>query len=271
MENYGLSVTGAGTLVIGISSSGKTPPVTASIVGVRERGGYGVAVTNTATAPMIADADAFLLIKATRGGWPTQASTACMAALITLAHAIAAARRRGEGSAAGIGAALGALPALMDSTAQAFWTSAQALGQTLAKVDYVQLTGAGPHFAPAAFGSAKLRELAPIHAGAFPLEEYHHYRTQKDGDVMFLIAPDKASRARALETAIVSKGVGGYTIALVPEGETAFDPHVQHVWRLPAVRDDLAPLLYNVPLHLFSYHITKARDAAGLGAPRLGL
>ena len=271
MENYGLGVAGRGTLAIGISSSGKTPPVTASIVGVRHRGGYAVAVTNTATAPMIADADASILINATRGGWPTQASTACMAALIRLAGAIAAARGRGEGSAPGLGAALDAMPDLVDRVAKAFWTPAESLGRELAGVNLVMLAGAGPHFASAAFGSAKLRELAPIHAYAFPLEEYHHYRSQKDGDVMFLIAPDAASRQRALETAIVGKGVGGYTIALVPEGEAAFDAHANHVWHVPAVRDDLAPILYSVPLHVFTYHLTKARDALGLGAPRLGL
>jgi glutamine---fructose-6-phosphate transaminase (isomerizing) len=271
MENYGLGVAGPGTLAICISSSGKTPPVTASLVGVRKRGGYGVAVTNTPTAPMISEADASMLITATRGGWPTQASTACMAALIALGAAIAAARGRGEGAAAGIGAALQALPDTMDAVAKAFWTPAEALATTLAGADLMMLAGAGPHFACAAFGSAKLRELAPIHAYAFPLEEYHHYRTQKEGDVMFLIAPDAASRTRAIETAIVSKGVGGFTIALVPESEAGFASHVNHVWHLPAVRDDLAPLLYSVPLHVFSYHVTKARDALGLGAPRLGV
>jgi glutamine---fructose-6-phosphate transaminase (isomerizing) len=271
MENYGLGVTGAGTLAICISSSGKTPPVTASLVGVRKRGGYGVAVTNTPTAPMIAEADASMLITATRGGWPTQASTACMAALIELAAAVAAARGRGEGEAPGLRAALHALPDRMDAVARTFWTPAAALAKELAGADLMMLAGAGPHFACAAFGSAKLRELAPIHAYAFPLEEYHHYRTQKEGDVMFLIAPDAASRTRAIETAIVSHGVGGFTIALVPEGEPGFAPHVNHVWHLPAVRDDLAPLLYSVPLHVFSYHVTKARDALGLGAPRLGV
>jgi glutamine---fructose-6-phosphate transaminase (isomerizing) len=270
MENYGLGVAGRGTLAIGISSSGKTPPVTASIVGVRARGGYAVAVTNTATAPMIAEADASMLIKATRGGWPTQASTACMAALIELAVAVAAARGRGEGGASGIRADLHALPDRLDGVAKAFWSPAEALGEELARADLMMFAGAGPHFAVAAFGSAKLRELAPIHAYAFPLEEYHHYRTQKEGDVLFLIAPDAASRQRALETAIVGRGIGGRTIVLAPEGETGFDPHVDHVWRLPVIRDDLAPLVYSVPLHLFSYHVTKARDALGLGAPRLG-
>jgi glucosamine 6-phosphate synthetase-like amidotransferase/phosphosugar isomerase protein len=194
-----------------------------------------------------------------------------MAAMIELALAIAAARGRGEGEAKGLRTALHAIPAQMDAVAQSFRARAEALGKELAKVDLMMLAGAGPHFAPAAFGSAKLRELAPIHAYAFPLEEYHHYRTQKQGDVLFLIAPDAASRHRALETAIVGKGVGGHTIALVPEGETAFDPYCAHVWRLPAIRDDLAPLLYSAPLHLFSYHVTKARDALGLGAPRLGV
>jgi glutamine---fructose-6-phosphate transaminase (isomerizing) len=271
LENYGLHTVDDGTLTIGISSSGKTPPVTAGVTGTRARGGYAVAVTNTATAPMIADADASMLIKATRGGWPTQASTACMAALIMLAHAIAAARGRDEGSAAGIGAALAALPEMMDAVSMAYRAPAEALAQELARADLMMLAGAGPHFAPAAFGSAKLRELAPIHAYAFPLEEYHHYRTQKAGDVMFLIAPDAASRQRALETAIVGKGSDGFTIALVPEGERGFDAHVNHVWRLPHVRDDLAPMLYSVPLHVFSYFVTKARDAAGLGAPKLGV
>ena len=63
------------------------------------------------------------------------------------------------------------------------------------------------------------KELAPIHAYSFPLEEYHHYRTQKAGDALFMVAADTASHARALETAIMSRGCEGYCVALVPEGD----------------------------------------------------
>lgn len=269
-EHYGASRVDEGTLVIGISSSGKTAPVTAGLEAVRARGGYAVALSNTADAPMMRDFPAALLVQATRGGWPTQSSTAAMALMVALALAVARARGRSEGDAPGLAADLHALPALMDAVAAGFGERAEALGRELARADLVLLTGAGPHFAPAAFGAAKLKELAPIHAVAFPLEEYHHYRTQKAGDPMFLIAPDAASRRRALETAIVGQSVGGRTIALVPEGETEIARHVAHTWHLPPVRADLAPMLYSVPLHLFSYHVTKARDALGLGAPRLG-
>jgi hypothetical protein len=36
------------------------------------------------------------------------------------------------------------------------------------------------------------------------------------------------------------------------------------------VAAETAPILYSVPLHLFGYHVATARDALGLGAPRLG-
>lgn len=270
LEQYGLDMIDEGTLVIGLSSSGNTAPVSASLRATIAQGGYAVALTNTATSAMMTDFPAALLIQATRGGWPTQSSTAAMALLLSLALEIAKARGLGEGKAAGLAADLEALPAVMDQVSSGFHERAVALGETLARADFVLLAGAGPHLAPAAFGAAKLKELAPIHAVAFPLEEYHHYRTQKAGDPMFLIVPDQASRQRALETAIVGKAVGGYTIVLVPEGESGFDGVADHVWHLPPVRAELAPLVYSVPLHLFGYHVTKARDAIGLGAPRLG-
>ena len=270
LEQYGLSLIDDGTLVIGLSSSGNTAPVSASLKATIAQGGYAVALSNTASSAMMKDFPAALLIQATRGGWPTQSSTSAMALLLSLALAIAKAKGLAEGKSPGLAADLAELPAMMDAVSTGFYDRAKTLGVELARSDMMLLAGAGPHLAPAAFGAAKLKELAPIHASAFPLEEYHHYRTQKAGDPLFIIAPDSASRQRALETAIVGKGVGGHTIALVPEGESAFDDYCAHVWHLPQIRVELAPLVYSVPLHLFGYHVTKARDALGLGAPRLG-
>ncbi|MBC7157428.1 MAG: SIS domain-containing protein, partial [Rhodobacteraceae bacterium] len=203
-----------------------------------------------------------------RGGWPTQSSTAAMALKLALGMAVATAQ--GRPAVPGLAEALQALPETVDAASRAFYDPARDVAQRLARADMVLLAGAGPHYAPAAFGAAKLKELAPIHASAFPLEEYHHYRTQKAGDPMFLIAPDAASHTRALETAIMSKGCDGVCIALVPEGETEIARIADVAWHLPQVHDDVAPIVYSVPLHLFGYHVAMARDALGLGAPRLG-
>ncbi|MEM1340787.1 MAG: SIS domain-containing protein, partial [Pseudomonadota bacterium] len=167
--------------------------------------------------------------------------------------------------------ALEALPEQVDAVSNAHYENAKSVGKTLARADLILMTGAGPFFAPAEFGTAKLRELAPIHAYAFPLEEYHHYRSQKAGDPMFIVAGDDASHARAVETAVMSRGVDGFCVALVPEGETEIADLADITWHLPKVAAETAPIVYSVPLHLFGFHAAVERDALGLGAPRLGV
>jgi glucosamine 6-phosphate synthetase-like amidotransferase/phosphosugar isomerase protein len=265
---YGTDTIDAETLVIGLSSSGKTEPVMDGLSASAARGAFVVGLSNTLGSPLMVRFPGALHIRATRGGWPTQSSTAAMALKLALARAIAQAQGRPD--IPGLADALALLPETVDTVAQSFYEPARAVGARLARADLILLAGAGPHYAPAAFGAAKLKELAPIHAIAFPLEEYHHYRTQKAGDPMFLIAPDAASHTRALETAIMSKGCEGLCIALVPEGETEIAGVADIAWHLPVVHDDLAPIVYSVPLHLFGYHVAMARDALGLGAPRLG-
>lgn len=267
---YGIDIVDAETVVIGLSSSGKTEPVMNGLAGAAERGAYAIGLSNTLGSPLMVQFPGALHIRATRGGWPTQSSTAAMALKLALALAISQAKGQGEGRAEGLAAVLAELPEKVDAVAKAFYEPAQSVAERLARADLVLLAGAGPHYAPAAFGAAKLKELAPIHAIAFPLEEYHHYRTQKAGDPMFLIAPDAESHARALETALMSRGCEGLCIALVPEGETEIAAVADIAWHLPKVAADVAPIVYSVPLHLFGYHAAMERDAVGLGAPRLG-
>lgn len=266
---YGGATVDAETLVIGLSSSGKTEPVMEGLAASAQKGAYVVGMSNTLGSPLMEQFPGALHIRATRGGWPTQSSTAAMSLKIALASSVARAKGRME-IADRLDAALENLPAQVDTVATDFHARAQDLAKRLASADLVLLTGAGPFYAPAAFGAAKLKELAPIHAIAFPLEEYHHYRTQKSGDPMFLIAGDAASHTRALETAIMSHGEGGICIAIVPEGETEIAEIADESWHLPMVPDVVAPIVYSVPLHLFGYHAAMERDAIGLGAPRLG-
>jgi glucosamine 6-phosphate synthetase-like amidotransferase/phosphosugar isomerase protein len=267
---YGAGSVDAETVVIGLSSSGKTEPVIDGMKRSTERGAYAIGLSNTMGSPLMKQFPGALHICATRGGWPTQSSTAAMALKLALAVSIARAKGEAVDAAGALASGLEALPDQVDAVARAFYEPARQLGERLARAELILLAGAGPHYAPAAFGAAKLKELAPIHAIAFPLEEYHHYRTQKEGDPLFLIAPDVASQHRALETAIMSRGCEGFCIALVPEGESEIAHIADLAWHLPRIADDLAPILYSVPMHLFGYHVAVARDNLGLGAPRLG-
>ena len=189
-----------------------------------------------------------------------------MALLVRLAVAVAEAnepramRRR-------IVTELDAVPAMVDSLAReadARWPPSQSGSRRRASCSSPAL---GPNFAAAAFGAAKVRELSPIHAIAMPLEEYHHYRAQKAGDPLFLVATDRGEpRARARHRA--GEREGRRADGRDPVGRDRRDrDRVEATITVPPVRPALAPLVASIPLHLFAYHFAKARFARGLGYP----
>ena len=258
--HYGAAVADARTLVVGISSGGATPAVLAALRAARQRGAFTLGVSNTPGSPVLAESDAALVVHASRTGWPTQSSTATMALLIRLAQTVA-----DDARGRALGADLDAVPRLVDTLAAALDAQLARIAAEAAAAPLVLLAGLGPNYAAAAFGAAKIKELSPIHAIALPLEEYHHYRSQKARDALLLVATDPASYDRALDTALVSQSVGGWTVAVLSESLPEIESRVQHTVRVPKIRPELQALVSSIPLHLFAYHLALARDALGLG------
>jgi glucosamine 6-phosphate synthetase-like amidotransferase/phosphosugar isomerase protein len=262
---YAVETADASTLVIGISASGKTEAVIESLSRARARGAMTVGVSNAPGAATMAACDAALVVHATRRGWPTQSSTATMALLCRLASAIAAARGVLPARTEQFDRDLAAVPELVEDVTAAADKPMREIAESFCRAEILTFLGAGPHYGAAAIGAAKVREFGPIHAQAMPLEEFHHYRLQKPGDHLFLLAPDGASHARALDAAMVGKARAGHTVALLPRGEASIASHVERAVFLPEIRAELAPIVYSVPLHLFAYHFTQACEAAGIG------
>ncbi len=259
---YGAAVADAQTLVVGISSGGSTPAVLSALRAARRRGAFTLGISNTVGSQVLTETDAALVVHASRKGWPTQSSTATMALLIRLAQDLA-----GNSRARGLGAELDTVPALVDALVQALDAPMTAIATEVAAARLLLFAGLGPNYAAAAFGAAKIKELSPIHAFVLPLEEYHHYRSQKAGDPLILVITDPASHERALDTALVSEAAGGWTLAVVAEDLPEIASRVQHTVRVPSIRPELAALVSSIPLHLFAYHFAQARDALGLGYP----
>ncbi len=260
---YGSTTVDAHTLVIGLSAGGNTPAVMEALWAAQARGAFTIGVSNTPDSPVLRAFDGALVVHATRKGWPTQSSTATMALLIDLACAVAP---NAGATRESLVRGLDDIPALIDGVAATLDAQMATLAQDLAPVGIILFTGLGPNLATAAFGAAKVKELSPIHALALPLEEYHHYRSQKRGDPIFVVATDPASRARALDTLLVSRAVGGHGIAIMAGEDGELAGVSDHVVTVPTVPSSLAALVASVPLHLFAYHFAMARFARGLGA-----
>lgn len=248
------------TLVIGISSGGNTPAVMAALEAARARGAFALGVSNTPGSAILKQFDGGLLVHALRKGWPTQSTNATMALLIALAQQLAPGALAVE-----TGRRMTALVPMLDALSSQLDATMEQIAREICAAPLVLFSGLGPNLAASHMGAAKVKELSPVHALALPLEEYHHYRTQKPGDPLFLVATDAASAERALDTALVSQSRSGYTVALLSTPSPEIVQRVQHVVMLPPVDATLCAFVASVPLHLLAYHFAKARDARGLG------
>jgi glucosamine--fructose-6-phosphate aminotransferase (isomerizing) len=253
---------GPDTLVVTLSSSGTTTRTVEAMLIAKACGARTLALSNTPGSALMVESDDQLLIHAQRKGWPTQASTAAIAVLAQLALDIAGALQRKAPRVALLQQALDAIPAQI---AEVIATH----GQTIADIAkreagrgvYLYAAG-GPSYAAALFGAAKVKECTPDHGISIPLEEFHHYNSQKLGDPLFLIAPAGPSVQRARDSAFEGKRWGGQVYGVVTAGETALDAHCDVVMKLPAVPEALSALVYSVPVQLFAYHVAMAKFSA---------
>ena len=245
----------AQTIVLGLSSSGSTPRTVEAMLTARQRGAATVALTNTEGSAMTDVADHTLMISAVRRGWPTQASTAAMAAEAQLAAALGQGLGRPDLPAElGTGRLAGHVAQALAATKE----PARIIGRRLSGTPLLHLCGAGPGYAAAKFGAAKVKECASGHAIAHRLEEVHHYTSTTRGETMVVIAPTGPSRARAADTLRQVRAWGGRSIAVLSNGDTALGDLADDAIFLPQVPEELAALTFTIPLQYLALHMALA-------------
>ncbi len=249
---YYHTLLGPRTLVVCLSSSGATTRTVEALLMARARGAVTLALSNTPDSVLMREATHRLLIQASRQGWPTQSSTAAMALLALLAVRMGA--RRGVASAPELAQALERAPDVMQSVLAMTDPVMREIAASQASRPIYLYAGGGPAYAAAVFGATKMKECSPDHAMAIPLEEFHHYNSQKEGDPLFVLAPAGPSVPRARDTAEEGKRWKGRVYAIVTGDEPALDHCSDLVIRLPALPESLAALVFTLPLQLFAYH-----------------
>lgn len=246
-------------LVVILSSSGVTTRAVEALLLARTQGALTLGLSNTPGSPVLAEADLCLTVHAERKGWPTQASTAAMMVLYQLGLDLARAMRSGSGAIDDLEVALHRTPDDIALVLQRCDGIVAGIAEKEARRSIYLFAGGGPAYACAMFGAAKVKECATSHALAIPLEEYHHYNSQKAGDPLFLIAPRGLSVPRALDTAVDGKRWGGQVYAITTQGDTVLAGSAHQLIELPAMPEFLVPMVYTVPVQLFAYHTAMAK------------
>ncbi|WP_165823721.1 SIS domain-containing protein [Metarhizobium album] len=252
---YASRTTGPDTLVITLSSSGMTTRTVEAMLIARSLGAKTLALSNTPGSALMTESDRGLMIRAERKGWPTQASTAAIALLAQFAIDWARAANPDDGRVEGLQAAFDAAPDQMAEVTETLEPAIVEIAKREADRGFYLYAAGGPAFASAMFGSAKVKECSPDQGLAIPLEEFHHYNSQKEGDPLFLIAPDGPSIFRARDTAFEGKRWKGRIYSIVTGEQAILDAYSDAVLRLPAVPECLSALVYSVPVQLFAHHV----------------
>lgn len=247
------------SMVIALSSSGETTRTVEAVLVAQHAGAYTLALTNTPGSSIDQESQNSLLIEATRVGWPTQSSTAALALLLRLATMVGL--QRGARGAADLVRELQQAPAAMAYVLGEVDGPIAAIAAAEAARHMYLFSGAGPNWAAAIVGAAKVKETTPDHAVEIQIEEYHHYNSQKAGEPLFLFAPSGPSVARGVYTGRDARRYGGTLYAVTTQGERAFDDDANRVIELPAIAEALSPLLYLVPAQMIGYHLGMAKFA----------
>ena len=247
------------SLVIALSSSGETTRTVEALLVAQAAGAMTLALTNKPQSTLARESTVSLLVEATRRGWPTQSSTAPLALLLSLAVELA--DRAGRAGTAHWAEQLGHLPDLMT---QVIATVDDVIGvQAAAERDagFYSFAGAGPNWATAVVGAAKVKECTPDHALAVQLEEFHHYNSLKAGEPLWLFVPPGPSIDRGVDTVHEAHRLGGHVHVLTGPEIRAFDGLARSVTPLPACDEAFSPLVYFLPAQLVGYHLAQAQFA----------
>jgi glutamine---fructose-6-phosphate transaminase (isomerizing) len=171
---YGASADLEDMLAVGISQSGKSPDILATMRAAKQGGARTVALVNTADSPLAAEADLFVPLHA--GAELSVAATkSYIASIAALLHFV--------GEWAGDAALLDALqaaPALLDQAWSADWSP---MVDRLEHARGLYVIGRGLGFGIAQEAALKFKETCGLHAEAFSAAEVRH-------GPMALVGPD---------------------------------------------------------------------------------
>jgi glutamine---fructose-6-phosphate transaminase (isomerizing) len=217
----------------------------------RYAGAYTLAITGNPASALARSSNTLWELPFPSRSRATPHTTDYMSTLVALASVIG-----------GIsGAPVPVLAGLAESvrtTLESLFAPCMAAGRVVAEQGNFFFLGAGPGFATAQYGAAKLWEAAGLVALPFQLEEFAHgpHLVLRPGDTVLVIAQDGRSLERAVDIVAGIKKLGGAPVVVTnrpdrfPGATTLVVPQVDEEW---------SPFFTTLPLQWFCWAVAGSR------------
>jgi glucosamine--fructose-6-phosphate aminotransferase (isomerizing) len=267
---YRTCLAGPGDLVIGITQSGETADTLAAMRVARERGAHVVALTNIMGSQATRDSDGALYTRAGLeiGVAATKTHTSQIAALALLALKLGRLRwALTQVGAVELAHEISKIPetvaTYLRQPEDGYGVEAGIIDAATKYADQDFFLYLGRHVGvPVCFeGALKLKEISYIPTEAYPAGEMKHgpIALLDEGSPVVCIATDGHVFDKVVSNLQEVKTRGARVIAVATEGNGEIEAHADDVLWVPRTPVLLAPLVANVALQLFAYHIARAR------------
>jgi glucosamine--fructose-6-phosphate aminotransferase (isomerizing) len=256
---YRQPVIHADTLIVTISQSGETADTLAALKEAKRLGATSaLAICNVPESSLVRESDLVLMTRAGAeiGVASTKAFTTQLAALLMLLIALGRRFELDPILEQKLSTALFSLPAKM-SEALTLDTQIKTLAEQFAEKEHALFLGRGTHYPVAMEGALKLKEISYIHAEAYPAGELKHGPLALiDADMpVITVAPNNSLLEKLKSNMQEVSARGGQLIVFMDKTlEAQADDNTQII-RMPAVENEISPLIYTIPLQLLAYHV----------------
>ncbi len=250
------------TAVIFVSQSGETADTIACLREVKRQGVLTFGIVNVVGSTLAREVDGGAFIHA--GPEVSVASTKALMGMMNLFAQLTVALGRSRGMSLVTGKRIleemEALPKLMTDLLNNR-DVIMALGKKYAHYDHAFYLGRKYNFPIASEGALKLKELAYVHAEAYPSGELKHGPLALVDDRFFtvVIAPKDSVYEKSVSNIQEVRARGGKMIVIATEGDDSLRDMADDVIFIPKTLEMLTPMLAVIPLQLLAYAIAVER------------
>lgn len=256
---YRKTVVPKNALFVTISQSGETADTLAALRGAKASGYLaGLAICNVANSSLVRESDLVLMTLAGPeiGVASTKAFTTQLAALQLLAIVLGRYHGLTTEKEAELVAALHQLPELCEQ-ALALDPIIEKTSEAFADKHHALFLGRGVQYPIALEGALKLKEISYIHAEAYPAGELKHGPLALvDADMpVVAVAPNNDLLEKLKSNLEVVQARGGKLFVFADADAGFTNDNETTVINLAHIADNIAPIVYTLPLQLLSYHV----------------
>lgn len=247
------------TLIVTISQSGETADTLAALQGAKKLGAkHSLTICNVPESSLVRESDLVLMTRAGPeiGVASTKAFTTQLSTLMLLVIAIGRRFCLSNEMEQKITSELFSLPGKIEQVLR-LDDQIKQLSEQFAEKEHALFLGRGTHYPIAMEGALKLKEISYIHAEAYPAGELKHGPLALiDADMpVITIAPNNSLLEKLKSNIQEVSARGGQLIVFMDEALAAENDENVQIIKIPSVENEIAPIIYTIPLQLLSYHV----------------